>query len=435
VTRWKRLLRVRWLLAAAAVVAAAGAWWYRAHATRLALTVSRPRTIAVRRGPAPVRPYTIISCQWLDDSTLIASARFECWYKEAWKRNAYPVYGIVRVDTRTGAATVVRAPRPVGSPAAATLPGDPPCAREGDLSYDSVLPSPTGDRIAYRAYVRTPAASGVPNTPEAGVWISRADGSGAERIADESASPFGWSPGGRLLVFGRYSDPLAMRPMQPFLYVCRADGGGVRKLAMTYVPREVSFSPDSRQLAYADYYQRKAYMMDLRPGGRPSLVATGARCVIWVNGSLVMIKTEKARLNWFARWPWLRKLLHVSPPNKAEVDSLVAVDPVTRQATALARFEPEIASRSLSAPARSGSVFLLVHRRAVATIAGGTGWTQFGFRTSGEVCALTTDGLLRVPLEPDVGSPSWSPDGKRIVYIKDGRIKVVEVHLKTGERR
>jgi TolB protein len=98
--------------------------------------------------------------------------------------------------------------------------------------------SPDGKKIAFWRV----GDQGIP-TPEAGLYVMNADGSGQRRLARNNLWGALWSPDGRKLAFaGNSSGRLDV-------YVVNADGSGLRRLTrVSWVG--FSWSPDGRKIAF-----------------------------------------------------------------------------------------------------------------------------------------------------------------------------------------
>jgi TolB protein len=120
-----------------------------------------------------------------------------------------------------------------------------------DSTRLAVSLSPDGRRVAY---YRNDAASGA-----AGVFVAKADGSDAVRIADlgfnRHQRPPTWSPHGDLIAFESYVSTGIVETSFIDIVVARADGSRVVNLTNRVLHGSTgpAWSPDQRQLVFSGY--------------------------------------------------------------------------------------------------------------------------------------------------------------------------------------
>jgi hypothetical protein len=394
----------------------------RPSASPQAIIVSVPVTVA--RLPQTWRDSGYRSLSWLDDHTLV----LEYWI--VWRfpnaatgsADSRRVSGILRIDTRTGTGSVVRAPRDLGGAPAGLWQWqappdnyDPPAldlppvrvGAAGALSFSSPVASGRGDRIAYLAAVQSPNTPSWMTASDTGLWVCRGDGSGATQVGDWTDGRCSWSPDGRTLVFAALDGAGEMG-----LWACRADGSNLRRTTRRRV-QDAQVSPDSRRVAYAG--SGSFWIHDLR--GSRELEVPSAWSPTWVGKSVLCIAyTPRRRFDLLHLW----RPPTGPPPGRLSID---AIDPATGARTLVARL-PEGCSGRLLAPPRTTGAFLLGESRE--------------HEVRYNVCARTPDGLqcARIASLPDDAvDPAWSPDGRRLAYIEGSEIKVVEVAIRTAKRR
>ena len=95
-----------------------------------------------------------------------------------------------------------------------------------------------------------------------GIFVFRADGSGARQITNDQDSQPAWSPDGNQIAFSRFSGGL---------YVTRADGTGLRRIAKD--GDSPQWSPDGRSIAYGGGSLNMSLFVVPAAGGSASKIA------------------------------------------------------------------------------------------------------------------------------------------------------------------
>jgi Tol biopolymer transport system component len=129
--------------------------------------------------------------------------------------------------------------------------------RRRRVAKDATAPawSPSGRWVAY---TRTRLVIEREPSYRLKVVVARKDGGRPRTIARGAADP-AWSPGGRALAFAGHTGTGYIG-----LYRSRPDGSGRRRISRIFDPRDVSWSPNRRFLAFAD--SRRVYV--IRPNGK-----------------------------------------------------------------------------------------------------------------------------------------------------------------------
>jgi hypothetical protein len=135
----------------------------------------------------------------------------------------------------------------------------------GKGNWGFPVPSPDGRFVAafrgpelWLNYVGDPLAV----APRPGLWVMRADGTGARRLAAD-ATNVSWLADSRRLVYWSDGD----------MWTARAAGGRPRRITMGYTDRALGLSLDGRSLAFVRNVD--APMLMIRRNGRERVIAPG----------------------------------------------------------------------------------------------------------------------------------------------------------------
>lgn len=237
--------------------------------------------------------------------------------------------------------------------------------------------APDGKRIAF---LRTTDLSGDP-IPEAGIYVAPSDGSEEERITQAPVNnfEFSWSPDGKKIVFTGGS-PRGRNTRRPDIYAVNADGTGEQRL--TTAPEEdgrPAWSPDGekisfvRQIPREDGHDSEGWVMNADGTGAVRVMEGGAGPLAWSPDGTRLAFTEARRS---AEYPG---------------GAIVSISPDGTGA------------------ARVGGVF--------------ERWSPDGriiLRRPDEIYSVRADGSdeRKLPLSADLSCVCWSPDGKKIVFVR-----------------
>jgi TolB protein len=241
------------------------------------------------------------------------------------------------------------------------------------------------------------------------VYTVRADGVREQRLSaemGEGGSPQGvffqlepaWSPDGRLIAFS------SLRDGTSHLFVMEADGSGTRNLTSTAGEDDhPTWAPDGRRIAFARGGVGDIYVMDedgthLRRLGND---LADERQPAWSPDGrwIAYIRRRSAAFNW-ELW-------------------LVRPDGTGRHQ--LTHLGAESYSPAWSPNSR---------RLVFSSNAGGTRWGIYTIGLNGRNLRRVTRSSLAAA--SDEFEPAWSPDGKLIAFVRDGRVHAVDG---TGQER
>jgi Tol biopolymer transport system component len=250
------------------------------------------------------------------------------------------------------------------------------------------------------------------------LWVVGADGTGLHRISANGIEP-AWSPDGRLIAFqGEYSTYEGAGK----LWVARADGSHARRLATSFGIDAIAWSPRGREVAFV--HNGRVRFVAVSGGSRPGFA--GLR-IAW--------SPDARRLAVVRALPRGAGELLVVVGRDGRSAKSVAHAPALAQVAWAPRGEIAYAPASAT-PARGSAIVVLRpdghgRRVVVSTDARSRlsllGWTRSGrllYRSERgypdrDVFTMNGDGtdVRRVTndLATEAG-PTWSPDGKQLVF-------------------
>jgi Tol biopolymer transport system component len=258
--------------------------------------------------------------------------------------------------------------------------------------------SPTGSS-ALAAGSGSATRSWIAFQRDSDVWIASPEGSETRLVAHNARDPT-WSPDGRHIAFDRMHGPLGG------VYVKSVDGGRARRLTRersgtTAMP--MSWSPNGRMIAFYRQYRR--------PGTCGPLRLAGDFFVMNADGSSVRRLTRHGQAHyWAAVW---------SPDSRR-----IAVVSCHRAAP---RGDPEIyvievdgsGERRLTQRPGWDVPYGWSHDGRNLLVGGQSGGTG-----ASDLYLLSADGRLRRNLtrspEDEFGGAAWSPDQRRIAFVRVG---------------
>jgi len=257
--------------------------------------------------------------------------------------------------------------------------------------------SPDGQRVAYVGMVGESLGQ---RATDAGVWVSRADGT--EHVADESDVPIrhirvsgsitsvlgiapAWSSDGTQLAFVARGAAAGQDEPTSMLYVVRADGSGVeRSVPLPWTVYDLAWSPAANTWLFVDGSpdtETSVHVLSRQEDGSVEFteVLRGASAAAWSpDGEEIVVGDAKART-----------LLVVGRNQEPRQVAQLAMQPVT------VAWSPDGA------------------RIAVAVASS----VRQGYATSLYVVTLETGELTTVVKEEGwLGWPTWSPDSQRLLF-------------------
>lgn len=213
-----------------------------------------------------------------------------------------------------------------------------------------------------------------------------------------------WSPDGRMLAFAGDSSPGVGEDQPADIYVMAADGSGVRAVvAGSGHESQPAWSPDGTEIAFARY----------RQSGNRGVVSSVV--VVRADGTGERVLTAAGL--YVARPAWApdgRSIAFTGYEQRDDGLGSVGIYVVPAAGGAAAKLQDDAASPAWSPDGRR-----------IAFVSGRDRNGEICFHecsTSGEIYVMNADGSAPVRLTADEGdddSPSWSPDGRTIVFESD----------------
>lgn len=269
---------------------------------------------------------------------------------------------------------------------------------EPGLTY-CVYPAwaPDGQRVAYVGMVGESIGQ---RATDAGVWVSKADGT--EHVADEHVRVSGtitrvlgipptWSSDGTRLAFAAREEPTGQDEPGSTLYVVRTDGGGVEQaIPLPWMVYDLAWSPAASTWLFVDGSpdtEMSVHVLSRQEDGSVEFteVFRGASAAAWSpDGEEIAVGDYAGEYTRQAR-----TLLVVGADREPRQVAQLAMQPVA------VAWSPDGA------------------RIAVAV----AGSIRQGYATSLYIVTLETGELTTVVKEEGwLGWPTWSPDGQRLLF-------------------
>lgn len=214
---------------------------------------------------------------------------------------------------------------------------------------------------------------------DAEIYLMKEDGSRVQNLTRDARSDEGpvWSPDGSKILFR------SERFGPSFLFVMDADGGNWRQLPGTVISRDDKYgwSPDGTKVIFES--GQRIYVID-QDGSNLRTLPVGFHAPAWSpDGTRIAVTT-------------------------ARYDGLVLINADGSQPTHLVSFEGSAGGRDLAWSPDGRALAFVRSEGRIPSI-----W----------VVNVDGTGLRRLPATPDtVGriSPAWSPDGQKLAYIQLG---------------
>lgn len=228
-----------------------------------------------------------------------------------------------------------------------------------------------------------------PPTFKSELWLVRANGTGPRRVVGTKRVGIedpAWSPDGRRVAFVVVRDPISRGSGS--IVVARADGTHRHVVASGFAP---AWSPDGRTVAFARTGKTGAAIWLIRPdgGGRRLLTAgldpawspDGKRLVLARDGWIVVVNRDGSGV---------RQL--TAPPSGCDM--------------------PDPDQYGVDADPDWGPGGRIAFVRSCDELSAGSYDRIFVVRADGTGLHALTQG-------PDDASPSWSPDGRALAFVRD----------------
>ena len=280
----------------------------------------------------------------------------------------------------------------------------------------------------HQQFVIGPAARSGEPMP---LWLWPAHGGAPHRLGDVSAQEAAWSPAGNLIAFTRGDKLFTVRP----------DGSGIREIGdFSAVPHSLVWSPDAKSLRFTETDPSKAgdEIWTISSEGRALhlVFSDGAQHLheasgSWDAGYFFFTAGSDSYMNravdtasnvWTVRTR--RRLLAARPPGPVELThgpvsfTKVAALPGGNRIFALGshpqyqlmRFDPA-----------SGNATRILEDAGTSQVdySPDGQWLVYSLRQNGTLWKSARDGTRRLELtstSPGAYAPSWSPDGKEILF-------------------
>lgn len=267
-------------------------------------------------------------------------------------------------------------------------------------------PSPDGRFLALAMLSTRPCGSG--SCQDVQLWVVTLASGKQRKVADRAGS-VSWSPDSRRLA---YAD-VGTRIQKKRFYVVDRGGGPRRVLGRGTYP---SWSPDGRHIAYVNgdgvwvvepdgshrHRIAKGYLFDWSPDGRSLVVTTDSLSVVGLDGMETRLASPKGSIVHPVFSPDGRRVAYLvsAPDGSSRLFVVGAGGGAPRQLT------------SDRPPTYYGTFAWMLDGRAIA-------YATTRYENDSEIYVADADGRSAVAVtrnDVDDLDPSWSPDGRRLLF-------------------